>query len=72
MAGSGAVVVVMAPSGPCDDDAVAVAPAASSVVGKSSRLCAPRLSVRCRALRVIASDTISRLRSSKTRFQPGL
>ena len=44
----------------------------SSVAGKSSRLWAPRLSVRSRALRVTASEMVSRLRSSKTRFQPGL
>ncbi len=72
MPGSGAVVVVMAPSGPLATTLLRWPHAASSVAGKSIRLCAPRLSVRCRALRVMASDTISRLRSSKARFQPGL
>ncbi len=55
------------------DDAVDACPSARRRwPGWSRRLWAPRLSVRCRALRVIASETISRLRSSKTRFQPGL
>src|SRR4029078_7422364 len=43
-----------------------------SVAGKSSRLCAPRLSWRASALRAIASEISIRFRTSKTRFQPGL
>ena len=70
--GSFAAVTAIAPSRCGETTLLRLPQCLSSGSGWSRRLWAPRLSVRCRALRVIASETISRARSSKTRFQPGL
>ena len=72
IAGRGVLVTVIEPSGPRPTTTLTWPQAPSSVAGKSSRLWAPRLSVRSRALRVMASEIVSRWSSSKTRFQPGL
>src|SRR5208282_1854557 len=47
-------------------------PKPTSLFGKSSRKCPPRLSLRSMAERVMASETVSRFFKSSAVFQPGL
>src|SRR6266849_9488595 len=69
--GIGRRATCMAPSGPRRTTTF-ILPEAASLPGWSSRKCAPRLSLRSRADRATASETVIRFRSSSAVCQPGL